>query len=103
MMMVDPAYSAIEGFSNEIRDTQNGCPAGQIALDGAEGVLGLVGTVALAGGLVEGGGAAGLPAALRSVSWADETGAISLAPKARRLLGNLADESEKTVGELIRN
>lgn len=50
VMIYNPVYSVLEGYSNEIRDHQAGCPAWVIALDGAQGVLGLVGTASIAGG-----------------------------------------------------
>ncbi|MEO8528323.1 MAG: RHS repeat-associated core domain-containing protein [Pseudolysinimonas sp.] len=102
VMTLDPVYSVLEGYSNEIRDTQNGCPAWQIALDGAEGVVGLVGTVGIAGGFGEGAESSGIVSAIRSLDWASDAGELNLSRNARRTIQNLNLGAEMTVAEAIR-
>lgn len=47
---LDPVYAVLEGYGNEIKDSEAGCSVWQIAGDGAEGVLGLAGTAAVGAG-----------------------------------------------------
>lgn len=58
-MTFNPVDHVLEGYGNEITDSQNGCSGWQIAADGAEGVLGLAALASIPLGVesVAGGGA----------------------------------------------
>src|SRR5438105_15776443 len=52
---VDPAYSAISGYYNEVQAIENGCSYWTSVKYGFQGALGAAGTIGLAGGIAAGG------------------------------------------------
>jgi RHS repeat-associated protein len=83
VMNFDPAYIAVEGYSNEWEAVRNGCPAGTIFKDGLEGVLGVASTAAIAVG-----GAGALDLSSAEVGFRDDTAHIF-----RQATGHLADDT----------
>ncbi len=77
VMNLNPVYSILEGISNAIRDTENGCEWYVVAADYAQAALGLLATVGISAGgvgLLRVANPAGL--SIRSINWTDDTGSI---------------------------